>query len=145
MQHDHGSRMLKAAFLAVSFAVQPFLLLMLAAPRAAFTQRMVANNLVFRVLGAVYGALAMYAATRNWSLKAARAVFGLDFDKITPMMGKPSGTVTVWTHMTINDFFVARWIYFDSLKSGKPARLWILAQGYLGPIGLLGYLLSRGK
>ncbi len=145
MGQDRESRVMKAAFLAVSFAVQPFLLLMLAAPRTAFTRRVVANNVVFRVLGAVYGALAFYAATRNWSLKAARAVFGLDFDRVVPMMGEPAGTATVWAHMTISDFFVARWIYFDSLESGKPARLWILVQGYLGPIGLLGYLLTRRR
>jgi hypothetical protein len=47
--------------------------------------------------------------------------------------------------MTTSDFFIARWIYLDSLKVGKPARLWIFVQAYLGPIGLLGYLLSRRR
>ena len=128
----------------VSLLGQPFVLLMVLAPRSRFTRRVVGSNLIFILYGGLYTALALRAIYRNPEL--VPRVMRLDLDAIARFMGdRDSGVITVWTHMTTSDLFIARWIYLDSLARGKPARLPVLVQFLSGPVGLLGYLLGRGR
>ena len=128
----------------VSLVGQPLVLLMLLAPRARFTRRVVGSHLPFLLYGGLYTALVLRSARNDPAV--FRRVLRLDLDAITAFMGdRNSGVITVWTHMTTSDLFIARWIYLDSLARGAPARVPILLQFFGGPVGLLLYLLRRGR
>ncbi len=127
-----------AVFLPVSFVGFPLVLLMLVAPRARLTRRLVSSNLLVAGLAGLYAALVARGIVKNPA--SLRTILSLDLDGIVAWMGQRDNAVTVWTHMTTCDFFIARWIYLDSLERGRPARLALLTQFVAGPIGLLSYL-----
>ena len=126
----------------VSLFGQPLVALMLLAPRARFTRRVVGSNLPFLLYGGLYTLLVMRGALKD--PEVFRRIMRLDLDAITQFMGdRDSGVITAWTHMTTSDLFIARWIFLDSLARGKPARLPIVLQFFGGPVGVFVYLLSR--
>jgi hypothetical protein len=126
----------------VSLVPLPYALLMVLAPRARLTQRVMAGDRLFLAYAGVYTAL-LARATRA-DPQGALGIMRLDTPAIARFIGDPDrGVITVWTHMTTSDLFIARWIYRDSLARGAVARLPILAQALFGPLGLLLYLLTR--
>jgi hypothetical protein len=128
----------------VSLVPLPYALLMILAPRARLTQRIIAGDRLFLAYAGLYTALLARATRADpWG---ALGIARLDTAAITRFIGDPDhGLITVWTHMTTSDLFIARWIYRDSLARGAVARLPILAQALFGPLGLLLYLLTRRR
>lgn len=124
---------------AVSFAPMPVAFLMVLAPRARITRKLASSNLLNGLLAASYWGLSARSIAQ--SPETMRALASLDFSGIARYFGSPTGAATTWTHMTTNDFFIARWIYLDSMDRGRPARLPVLLQFLGGPAGLLTYLL----
>jgi hypothetical protein len=123
----------------ISVAGWPLVMLMLVAPRAELTRRIMGSTVIFTLLGGVYTALAVRSMLKDPA--TVKEIVRLEPKAVARYMGDRDGAITVWTHMTTSDLFIARWIYLDSLERGAPARLFILTQFLAGPVGLLGYLL----
>ncbi len=131
-------------FLPITLLSQPFVLLMLVAPRAQITRRIVESQLFILAYAAVYAALVVRALIKNPRLFLR--VMRLDAVAVAEFLGdRDIGMLPAWVHMTTSDMFIARWIYLDSMERNAPARLPILMQYLSGPLGLLGYLLTRRK
>ncbi len=102
------------------------------------------SNLIFLLYGSIYSGLVLRTVIKRPGL--ILKILQLEVDGIAEFMGdRDTGIITTWTHMSTNDLFVARWIYLDSLKRGKPSRLAVLVQMVMGPAGLFLYLLTRRK
>ena len=127
-----------ALFLPASFVGFPPVVLMLVAPRARLTRGLVSSNLLVAGLAGRNAKLVGRGLVK--SPASPRTILRLHLNGIVTWMSQRDTAVPVWTHMTTCDFFIARWIYLDSLERGRPARLALLTQFVAGPIGLLSYL-----
>jgi Domain of unknown function (DUF4281) len=145
MSHGNGgqSLRLKLLFLALSIGGAPLALLMAFAPQASLTRRLVASNLLLQAYGGVYTVLFFRAILQKPDLFLAAAK--LDVDSLVALTGKPEFARAVWAHASTCDLFIARWIYLDSMGRGHVARLPVLLQFVLGPVGLLVYLTLRDR
>ena len=134
----HQSMRLKALFLGLSVSGAPLALLMAFAPDASLTKRLVASNLLLNGYAGVYTFLFGRAIIQEPRLFLAAAK--LDVDTLVALTGKRRFATAVWAHASTCDLFIARWIYLDSVRRGRVARLPLILQFVLGPVGLLTYL-----
>jgi hypothetical protein len=120
----------------------PYVLLLVLAPHARLTRRLMQSNALFVLLAGCYTGLFAYTLRRYPGLPGS--LLRCDIAALTHFMGDPDGGVMpVWLHMTIADLFLMRWMYNESLAQGRLARLPIIVQFMVGPVGLLLYLLTR--
>lgn len=132
---------LKALFLSLSVAGAPLTLLMALAPQSSVTKRLAAGNLLLKFYSGIYTVLFLRATIRNPGL--FRAAVTLDVSKLLAYTGERGFAISVWAHASTCDAFLARWIYVDSMRRGRVARVPILLQYALGPIGLFAYLMRE--
>jgi Domain of unknown function (DUF4281) len=132
-------------FRLTNFLVLPFWALMIIAPRAGITKKLMNSRLIFILLGGIYAALLVDAVSSKSGEGSATELLNPTLEGITRLLGTPQGAFTGWAHFLAFDLFVGRWIYQDSLQRGKTARLALLLTLFAGPLGLLFYLVTSGK
>lgn len=130
-------------FRLTNLLVLPFWLLMLLAPRAKFTQRVMGSNLIFFLLGGIYSTLLARGLVKDPS--GMREIMNPNLNGITKLLTGRDSAFLAWTHFLTSDLFVGRWIYLDSLQRGKTARLPVLLTFLAGPFGLVSYLAVRPR
>lgn len=122
--------------------VLPFWLLMIGAPRAGLTRRLMGTLAAPGVAALLYAVLVLPRVPELLPL-LARPELG----PITALLGTPTGATIAWVHFLSFDLFVGRWLYLDAGERGLP--FWfvspLLALTLLfGPLGLLSYVTLRG-
>jgi hypothetical protein len=146
-------------FILSNVVVTPFYLLIVAAPRAALTRRVLGSlwPLALPALVHVVFILVILAAARPnvldlWrSLYVEHGVFGsTTVTLLSTLYGRfpEYATLHGWVHIVTGDLFMARWAYLDGLERGVPA--WVLALvaaliAFMGPVGVIMYLLLRPR
>lgn len=131
---------LEALFQAASYAVLPFWLLLIAAPRWRWTQRLVHGPVVLLLLAPIYGYMLLgYAPTPEGT--TLRTLFGVMIGFTAPHL-----VLAGWIHYLIFDLFIGAWQTRDAARRGI-AHLWVilclLATLMAGPLGLLLYVVVR--
>lgn len=130
----------------VTFAPQPLWLLMIAAPRARFTQEIMGPIGPLLALSLIHFLIVVTAASQPGGTEPI-ALFGDVFD---PAKSQLDGMVRLfevrafvaeeWPHVLIWDLLAGRMIWLDGLARGFPAKLLapslLLCNG-IGPPGLL--------
>jgi len=135
--------MMATVFDASFLLVAPFWLLMIALPGWRVTQRVVASPWIAAPAAALYLALVLPGLPG-----VLGAVSSPSLEAIAPMLGTPEGATVAWVHFLAFDLFVGRWLYLDARARGitpwvtSPLLFLTLM---LGPTGLLGHLLVRGR
>ena len=131
---------LEILFKAATATVIPFWLLLIAAPRWKWTQRLVHGPVVLLLLTPIYAYMLFgYAPPPK----------EMNFLSLYGMMvafSAPSIVVAGWIHYLIFDLFVGAWESRDALRRGVPYGLVIpclLFTLMFGPVGLLLYVLVR--
>lgn len=131
---------LEALFTAANYTVLPFWLLLIAAPRWSWTQRLVHSPVVLLLLTPIYAYMLFgYAPPPQ----------GMDFTSLYGVMigfSSPHLVVAGWIHYLIFDLFVGAWEVRDAQRRGIPHLLVVpclLATLLVGPVGLLIYVLLR--
>jgi hypothetical protein len=132
-------------FRLTNFLVLPFWALMIIAPRAGITKKLMNGRLIFILLGGIYTTLLVDAATSKSGEGSVAELLNPTLDGVARLLSTPQGAFTGWTHFLAFDLFVGRWIYQDSLQRGKTARIALLLTLFAGPLGLLFYLVTSGK
>jgi uncharacterized membrane protein len=132
-------------FRLTSFLVLPFWALMIIAPRAGITKKLMNSKFIFGLLGVYYTAILADIFATNPSNGSPTDLLNPKFEAINKLFATPQGTLVAWVHIATFDLFVGRWIYLDSLQRGKTARLALLLTLFVGPLGLLFYLATSGK
>lgn len=129
------------AFELSNFAVLPFWALMILAPRARLTARVLASPWVLLPPMAVY-AWAVLPALSQVLPVVARP----ELDTVAQLLGQPAGTVAAWAHFLAFDLFVGRFIVLDARERELPwfalSPILVLTL-LLAPLGLLSYLVLR--
>ena len=132
---------MQLAFELSNFAVLPFWALIILAPRARLTTRVVASPLIVLPPIAVY-AWAVLPALSQVLPVVARP----ELASVANLLGQPLGTLAGWAHFLAFDLFVARFIVLDAQERSLPWFVLspiLLTTLLLGPLGLLAYLLAR--
>jgi len=131
---------LEMLFKAASYAVIPFWLLLIVAPRWEWTQRLVHSPVVVLLLTPIYAYMLFgYAPAPDGT--TFLSLYGV-------MIGfsAPNIVVAGWVHYLIFDLFVGAWESRDAVRRGVPHGLVIpclLGTLLFGPIGLLLYVIVR--
>lgn len=133
---------METLFLIYNYGVFPFWLLLLVAPRADVTARLVHSGLVPVLYGASYTVLL-------FSGLAGETPDGASFYSLQGLiaaLGTPQAMLTGWVHYLVFDLFAGSWIARDGAREGLPhwAIVPILVFTLMaGPLGLLVYMLVR--
>jgi len=135
--------MMATLFDASFLLVAPFWLLMIALPGWRVTQRVIASPWIAAPAAALYLALVLPGLPG-----VLGAVSSPSLEVIAPLLGTPEGATVAWVHFLAFDLFVGRWVYLDARERGITPWLTsplLLLTLMLGPTGLLGHLLVRGR
>ena len=135
--------MMATLFDASFLLVAPFWLLMIALPGWRVTGRVIASPWIAAPAAALYLALVIPGLPG-----VLGAVSSPSLEAIAPMLGTPEGATVAWVHFLAFDLFVGRWVYLDARTRGITPWLTsplLFLTLMLGPAGLLGHLLVRGR
>ncbi|MBW2547421.1 MAG: DUF4281 domain-containing protein [Deltaproteobacteria bacterium] len=131
---------LDTLFKAANYAVIPFWLLPMVAPRWSWTQRLVHGPVILLLLTPIYAYMLFgYAGTPE----------GVELSSLYGVMvafSAPHIVVAAWIHYLIFDLFVGAWEARDAQRRGIPHVLLVpclLVTMMIGPVGLLLYVLVR--
>ena len=131
---------LEMLFQAANYAVIPFWLLLILAPRWSWTERLVHSPIVLLLLTPIYAYMLFGYGP---------APEGMSFSSLYGIMvgfSAPHVAVAGWIHYLIFDLFVGAWEARDARRRGVPHLLLVpclLATLLIGPVGLLLYVLVR--
>src|SRR5260370_42081188 len=106
--------MLNALYALTVIVPFPFWCLMIFAPRTVLTHRVMNNYTIFVVLGIYYvlmlaSTLITLASSPGFDLNSFASV-----ESLARLMGTPTGTLIVWSHMMIMDLIGGHWIYHEA-------------------------------
>jgi hypothetical protein len=135
--------MMATVFEASFLLVAPFWLLMIALPAWRVTRRVIASPWIAAPAAALYLALVLPGLPG-----VLGAVSSPSLATIAPLLGTPEGATVAWVHFLAFDLFVGRWVYLDARARGITPWLTsplLFLTLMLGPAGLLGHLLVRGR
>ena len=121
--------------------VLPFWALMIGAPRARLTARVVGSPLIVLPLIAAYAALVLPSLSGLLPI-VARPELGA----VATLLGTPAGATAGWTHFLAFDLWVGRFIVLDARERSLPSIVLspiLLLTLLLGPLGLGAYLALR--
>ena len=148
-----------AFFILINVVVSPFYLLMIVAPRASLTRRLMATLWPVALPALVHVAfilVILIVARPNvlqlWqSLYVEHGVFGATtVGMLSQLYGRYPEYATLhgWVHVVVGDIFMARWAYLDALDRAVPSwRIALVAAliAFMGPVGVIVYLLIRPR
>ena len=131
---------LEILFKVANYAVLPFWLLLIVAPRWRWTQLLVHGPVVVLLLTPIYVYMLFgYGASpENVDMTTLYGVMSA--------FAAPHVVVAGWIHYLIFDLFIGAWESRDALRLGIPHLLVIpclLTTLFVGPVGLLLYVIVR--
>ena len=131
---------LEILFKIASYAIIPFWLLLILAPRWSWTQRLAHGPVVLLFLTPIYAYMLFgYGPAPD----------GVEFRSLYGVMqgfAVPHIVVAGWIHYLIFDLFVGAWMTRDAQRRGVSHFLVVpclIATLMIGPLGLLFYVLVR--
>lgn len=133
--------MMSTLFSLSSLLVMPFWLLMLFAPGASITHRLLRSPLVALPPAIGYALLVLPRIGA-----VLPAVLRPELSSIAPLLGSHEGATIAWLHFLSFDLFVGRWVFLDARERGlrwyvtSPVLFFVLM---LGPLGFAAYLALR--
>lgn len=131
---------LEMLFKSANYAVLPFWLLLIVAPRWRWTQRLVHGPVVLLLLTPIY-AYMLFGYGSVPEDMTFLSLYGVMIGFSVPHI-----VVAGWIHYLIFDLFVGAWESRDAVRRGVPQWLVIpclLGTLMFGPIGLLLYIVAR--
>ncbi len=131
---------LEILFKTANYAIIPFWLLLIVAPRWSWTQRLVYGPVALLLLSPIY-AYMLFGYGPGPEGVEFRSLYG-----VMQGFSVPQLVVAGWIHYLIFDLFVGAWETRDAQRRGIPHLLVIpclIATLLVGPLGLLLYVLLR--
>ena len=131
---------LEILFKAANYAIIPFWLLLIVAPRWSWTQRLVYGPVALLLLSPIYAYMLFGYGPAPEGVEL-RSLYG-----VMQGFSVPQLVVAGWVHYLIFDLFVGAWETRDAQRRGIPHLLVIpclITTLLVGPLGLLLYVLLR--
>ncbi|KAK8944873.1 hypothetical protein KSP39_PZI007903 [Platanthera zijinensis] len=140
-----SSQIASTAFTWGTVAVLPFYTLMVIAPRATFTKKLMESDIPFGALGILYGCL-LYL---SWTPETLRVMFATKYllpelPGITKMFANEMTMASAWIHLLAVDLFAARQVFHDGLKNNVETRHSVSLCLLCCPIGILSHVITKG-
>jgi hypothetical protein len=124
-----------------NLTVLPFWALMILAPRARLTGRVLASPWVVLAPSVLYAWVVVPAFMQILPIVARP-----ELNAVARLLGQPAGATAAWAHFLAFDLWVGRFIVLDGRERGLPGPVLsviALLTLLLGPLGLLSYLVLR--
>jgi hypothetical protein len=148
-----------AFFILINLVVSPFYLLIVIAPRAVLTRRVLATLWPVALPALVHVAfiLVIILVARPNVLQLWQSLYlehGMFGSTTVTMLSQLYGqfpeyaTLHGWVHVVVGDIFMARWAYLDALERGLPNWLIVLVAAliaFTGPVGVIVHLIFRPR
>jgi len=131
-----------AVFTASNAFVLPFWALMVIAPGAQVTEKLMRSVTPFIVLGLLYLWLAVISSTFPEAVEGLGQGAG-QLPVLTKAFSLEPVVATGWVHFLAEDLFVGRWVYLDGRKNDVPIRHSCLLSLLFGPLGVVSHLVTR--
>jgi len=132
---------LDLVFLVVNYSVLPAWILLIVAPRAAITDRVVHAGVIPIVLAIAYAVLLF------GDQPGPQGASFFTLDGVMRIFTTRRTVIACWAHYLIFDLFVGAWIVRDARRLAIPHLAIVPSIGLtlmFGPVGLLSYLVLRG-
>lgn len=131
--------MTETLFSLISLLPMPIWLSMLLFPQRRFTTRLVTAYWPFVALSGVYAVLLLAA------LVSGGIGFDFSFHALRRGFSQEWAFLAAWAHFLAFDLFVGVWIFRDAKYYGIRPPIYLLLTLFAGPLGLLAYLITRGR
>lgn len=139
-----NSQIAASAFTWGTVAVLPCYTLMVVAPQAELTKKIVASSIPFIVLGILYA----YLLYLSWTPDTIRYMFASKYllpelQGIAKMFSSEMTLASAWIHLLAVDLFAARQVYFDGLQDNVETRHSVSLCLLFCPIGILTHFITK--
>lgn len=139
-----NSQIASTAFTWGTVTVLPFYTLMVIAPRATFTKKLMESNIPYGVLGILYG----YLLYLSWTPETLRVIFATKYllpelPGITKMFASEMTMASAWIHLLAVDLYAARQVFHDGLKNNVETRHSVTLCLLCCPIGILSHVITK--
>jgi|FLYL01.1.fsa_nt_gi hypothetical protein len=131
--------MTETLFSLISLLPMPIWLSMLLFPQRRFTTRLVTAYWPFIALSGVYAVLLLAA------LVSGGIGFDFSFHALRTNLSQEWIFLAAWAHFLAFDLFVGVWLFRDAKYYGIRPPIYLLLTLFAGPLGLLAYLIARGR
>ncbi|KAK4426649.1 protein ABA DEFICIENT 4, chloroplastic [Sesamum alatum] len=138
------SQIASSAFTLGTAAVLPFYTLMVVAPRAELTKKLVSSSIPYMVLGVLYA----YLLYLSWTPDTIRLMFASKYwlpelPGIAKMFSSEMTLASAWIHLLVIDLFAARQVYYDGLQENIEIRHSVSLCLLFCPIGILSHFITK--
>ncbi|KAL1566597.1 Short-chain dehydrogenase/reductase aba4 [Salvia divinorum] len=138
------SQIASGAFTLGTAAVLPFYTLMVVAPQAEFTKKIVGSSLPYVALGALYA----YLLYLSWTSDTLRFMFASKYllpelPGMVKMFSSEMTLASAWIHLLTVDLFAARQVYGDGLQNNIETRHSVLMCLLFCPVGILAHAITK--
>lgn len=124
--------------------VVPFYTVMILAPHAEWTKRMVESNIPYAVLGIVY----LYLLSLSWTSETLKLMFASKYwlpelPGITKMFSSTLTVASAWIHLLAVDLFAGRHVFLDGLQHSVETRHSLVLCLLFCPIGIVSHFITK--
>ncbi|GFP85314.1 hypothetical protein PHJA_000675100, partial [Phtheirospermum japonicum] len=139
-----SSEIASGAFTLGTAAVLPIYTLMVVAPKAEFTKKVVASSMPFVALGVLYG----YLLYLSWTPDTMRLMFASKYwlpelSGIGKMFSSEMTLASAWIHLLAVDLFAARQVYNDGLEENIETRHSVSLCLLFCPVGIVAHFITK--
>lgn len=138
------SQLACSAFTLGTAAVLPFYTLMVVAPKAEFTQKLMASSIPYIVLGLLYA----YLLYLSWTPDTIRMMFSSKYwlpelPVIAKLFSSEMTLASAWIHLLVIDLFAARQVFYDGLQENIETRHSVSLCLLFCPIGVFTHFITK--
>eukprot|EP00250_Pteridium_aquilinum_P015365 c22543_g1_i2 orf=408-1277(-) len=124
--------------------VVPFYTVMILAPHASWTKKLVESSFPYAVLGVLY----VYLLFLSWSPETLQLMFASKYwlpelPGITRMFSSTLTVASAWLHLLAVDLFAGRQIYLDGLQQAIETRHSLALCLLFCPVGMLSHFITK--
>ncbi|XP_008807096.1 protein MAO HUZI 4, chloroplastic-like isoform X2 [Phoenix dactylifera] len=139
-----SSQIANSAFTWGTVAVLPFYALMVLAPDARLTRRMMESSAPYIILGVLYA----YLLALSWTPDTLRLMFASKYwlpelPSIAKMFTNEMTLASAWIHLLAVDLFAARQVFHDGLKNKVETRHSVSLCLLFCPIGIAAHAITK--
>lgn len=133
-----------SAFTLGTAAVLPFYTLMVVAPKAEFTKKLMASSVPYIVLGLLYA----YLLYLSWTPDTIRMMFSSKYwlpelPAIAKLFSNEMTLASAWIHLLLIDLFAARQVFYDGLQENIETRHSVSLCLLFCPIGVFTHFITK--
>ncbi|KAK4711937.1 hypothetical protein R3W88_006450 [Solanum pinnatisectum] len=139
-----SSQVASSVFTLGTAGILPFYTLMVAAPKAELTRKLMESAIPYVVLGLLYAYLLYLSWTPDTiGLMFASKYWLPELSGIAKMFSSEMTLASAWIHLLAVDLFAARQVYHDGLQNGIETRHSVSLCLLFCPIGIVIHLLTK--